>query len=220
MANWLRWTSKLFQTARNHPPGGVLIPNEMFEEFRYWRDSIRSRNSDPFNARERMAEAARQGRPWRIGGGEPNTYVVANTALAVATTVKFPIQIIAGATQNAVWMGFDVSQDAALSATTAASKVDMRLTTAVNTGGAAGTVRAWNDITNRTAICTCRTNDTTTGAGGVILASFYVPVTSGLSFQFPLGREMVHGINSWRDLAITGATGVANNCLANVYIAE
>lgn len=221
--SFLRWTSKIIQTARNHPQGGVLVPNEMMQEFLYWKKHERNEMSLEQHARlSRMAEAARGGRPFPIGGGEIETYIGSSPSSAVlAAAVKSALQLATPAGGRATWLGFDISQDGALSSVTAGSKVEIKSTTTVNsTGGTVPTVQKLDGLNANSAANTLRANDTTEGTTPTTLIGFFVPVTSGLSYQFPLGREFVMPASAFRHIAITGATGVTANVIANIYWTE
>ena len=117
-------------------------------------------------------------------------YTVVAGAALVAATAKTAINLIAGATTQPIITEFGVSFDG-VSSTAVPELVEL----CTSTQGAAGTSTAFTPLQIRNwppaaAICTAGVNYTAEPTTLVVVKHWYVPPTSGMVLQFPLGREI------------------------------
>lgn len=236
--NPLILTSHLNQVVKKHPGGAILIPGDAMEEYQHRRrEQLASYDNYgefrrfelkrlgiediPIKTIERIMRALDiPMAPEVAGATDYDTFVITSGSAAVATTLKVMAQMATGTALDNVMLGWDVYQNGALNATTAASQVDVQRQSGVSSGGATFTPNRLNPITPHAAATTVRINDTTNGATPTTLFSLFVPVVSGISYQYPLGRELAMTASSWLAFCITGATGVSANYIFNGYFAE
>ena len=142
-------------------------------------------------------------------------------ALAAAAT-RVAIQLATTSTVSNTIIGFDVSFD---SVATGAGAVPIRVELvreagASNTTGTAPTPTKWYKAT-AASVTTARINDTVDGASPTIIASWLVSPTSGLSYQFPLGRELMMDVSDFLALRLTSQTGMTTcNYECNLHYEE
>lgn len=117
-------------------------------------------------------------------------YTVVAGAALVAATAKTALNVIAGANDGPVITELSVTFDGV-----SASAVPVLVELCSSTQGAAGTSTAFTPLQIRggdvrTASCTAGVNYTAEPTTLVVLKHWYVPPTSGLIIQHPLGREV------------------------------
>jgi|SRR5512146_13033 hypothetical protein len=133
-------------------------------------------------------------------------FVVQAGAAAGSNTTKVACQIATPSTKNCIIVGFDITFDGT-TATNTPIEVQLSRPTAAGSGGSTFTPLLVSNDTSVTSSTTARVNDTTAGASPVLLASWYVPPTSGFSYQFPLGREIQCKISEFYELKVVTVTG-------------
>lgn len=147
-------------------------------------------------------------------------FTITAKGITVVNGIKIPIHIASSSVcQNTV-----TAMDITFEGTTATAKpllVEWVKTTAAPSGGSSYTPLLTLSA-RRPAITTARVNDTTDGSSPTIIKSWYIPYTSGVCFQLPLGREALGQIPSeFHELRITQATGeTAVNYTANMDLEE
>lgn len=144
--------------------------------------------------------------------------VTSGASALTAATVKYLIQLATGSTIDNALVEFDISFDGSATGTNATVDV-CRATAATTTSGATYTPLKYGQNQSRSAsITTARINDTAGGGTVTPLQSFYVPVNSGLSIQWPLGRELAMIASTFLVIRVTSPVGV--NALSNVVFEE
>ena len=139
------------------------------------------------------------------------------TASAAA---KVAVEIATGAAVTCKIVAFDVSFDGT-SATATPILIELVKTTAASSGGAAGTNNVVSADTSRTSQFTSRTNDTTDGTSPTVLSGWLVHPQTGLSYQWPLGREPNVPVSAFWEFRITTVSGSGTpNYDVNVWVEE
>lgn len=147
-------------------------------------------------------------------------FVVQDGAASPSNGTKVACQIATTSTKPCKIIGFDISFDGT-SATATPIEVNISRATAAGSGGATFTPVLISPETSATSNTTARIHDTTAGASPTKLASWYVPPTSGFSYQFPLGREIECKISEFYELKVVTVTGSGTpNYQANLYFEE
>jgi len=162
-----------------------------------------------------------------MNGAAPGA--AAPVAITTGTAIKTMLQLATNTTTPAIrfveyWVEFDGA--------TAATPIKVELVR--HTGGAQTTLTAyaaadiarWNDPNAPTSSIQLGTalsgfNNTTTEVaptGAVSLETHFVPPTSGIYVQFPLGREPEVQVSAFARVRTTA--GAAVNCLAGVVWEE
>lgn len=146
-----------------------------------------------------------------------NTGAVASPSAAT----KVMVQLATTATKACKIVGFDITFDGVDSTKTPALITFARETGASSVSGAAATpVLAGGDAAI-TSNMTARISDTTDGATPTVIAGWYIPPTSGFSYQFPMGREISMKISDFVALRITTVAGTGTpNYNATVWFEE
>jgi len=152
----------------------------------------------------------------------PAVFTVNTGAVASPSNgTKVAVQIASTATKTCKIIGIDVTFDG-----TDATKTPILVTLARETGvssvaGSAPTpVRVGGDASVTSAM-TARISDTTDGSGPTVLCGWYIPPTSGFSYQWPLGREPTLAISDFVALRITTVTASGTpNYNATVWFEE
>jgi hypothetical protein len=144
-------------------------------------------------------------------------------ALAASTT-RVAIALATGTGVTNSIIGFDVSFDGfAVAGTSAIIPVRVaivRCTGVSNTTGTAPTPLEWNESLGEPQT-TARINDTVDGAGPAIIKEWLVSPTSGLSYQFPLGREIEMTISDFLELRLASQAGMTTvNYICNLDFEE
>lgn len=147
-------------------------------------------------------------------------YVVSSGKTAAASTAtKVAVQLATGSGITCKLIAFDVTFDGA-DATKTPIRVELAKTTGASSGGAAGTLNQVGGKT-RTVQTTARTNDTSDGSSPTVLAAWEVSPTSGMSMQFPLGREPEMDASAYLEIRVTTVAGSGTpNYDCNVWIEE
>lgn len=142
------------------------------------------------------------------------------TSLAASTT-KVACQLATGATVNNTIRSFDVSFDSTASGAGAVPvRVELVRATGASSGGATFTPLKTYPA-DVAAITTARVNDTTDGTSPTILRSWLVSPTSGFSYQFPLGRELIMNNSDFLELRLISQAGMTTcNYEANIEFEE
>lgn len=143
--------------------------------------------------------------------------VTSGSAALVANTLKTAVQLATGAAvQNRI-----VQVDITFNGVTASAvpvQVDIVKTTGASSGGAAATPTKANTDARAAAATTARINDTTPGVLSAVQSSYFVPPTSGLSIQFPLGREPGMTVSEFWEVRLNAAAAVSY--IVNVWFEE
>jgi hypothetical protein len=118
--------------------------------------------------------------------------------------------------------GTKVAVQLATTATNTPIRVSFaRETGASSVSGSAPTPVLAGGDASVTASTTARISDTTDGASPTEICSWYVPPTSGFSYQFPLGREISMKISDFVALRIITVTGSGTpNYVVNLWFEE
>lgn len=136
------------------------------------------------------------------------------TALTAATA-KTLIEVTSTANVPPLWIAFDVTFDG-VTATNVPVRVDICTYAATGTGTAQTPRRIGSTI--GTAASTAKINDTVEPTTPTVIASWYVPPTSGFSYQYPLGRELMQAVSTVMGIRLTAPAAV--NALVNLTIEE
>lgn len=129
-------------------------------------------------------------------------------ALAASAT-RVAIGLATSTTVTNTIISFDATFD---SVSTGAGAIPIRVelvrcTGASSTTGTAPTPTKWHKALVAAAT-TARINDTTDGASPTIIKSWLVSPTAGLSYQFPLGREIEMDISDFLELRLISQSGM------------
>lgn len=142
------------------------------------------------------------------------------TSLAASTT-KVACQLATGSTLTNTIIGFDISFDStATGAGAVPIRVELVRATGASSGGSTFTPTKWY-AADIAPVTTARINDTTDGASPTIIKSWLVSPTSGLSYQFPLGRELQLNNSDFLELRLISQSGMTTcNYEANLDFEE
>jgi hypothetical protein len=142
------------------------------------------------------------------------------TSLAASTT-KVACQLATGTNVTNSIVGFDVTFDStATGAGAIPIRVELVRTTGASSGGATYTPTKWHKAVGA-AVTTARINDTSDGASPTIIKSWLVPPTGGISYQFPLGREIEMDVSDFLELRLISQAGMTTcNYEANLDVEE
>lgn len=136
------------------------------------------------------------------------------TAL-VAATAKTMIEVTASANIPPEWIAFDVTFDGVTAGATPV-RLDICSYTATGTGTAFTPKRFGQAL--GVAQSTAKINDTVEPTSPVVISSLYIPPTSGLSYQWPLGRELFHATSTIMGIRLTAPAAV--NAIVNLVVEE
>lgn len=140
-------------------------------------------------------------------------YTISTGAVALtAATAKTVAEWTTTSATTLIWVGFDVTFDGA-TATNVPVKVELVSYTGASTGTTFTPLKANGDAQNMAATSTAKTNDSVEPTGPTVRRSWAIPPTGGVSFQFPLGREIGYMPVS----SIYGIRCTAPNAV-NVYV--
>lgn len=146
-----------------------------------------------------------------------NTGAVASPS----ATTKVAVQLATTSTKACKIIGFDITFDGTDATKTPILVTFARETGASSTGGSAPTPALAEGDASVTANTTARISDTTDGASPTVIAGWYVSPTSGLSYQFPLGREISMKISDFVAMRVTTVAGSGTpNYNATVWFEE
>jgi hypothetical protein len=136
-------------------------------------------------------------------------YTVTTGAVAlVAATAKTVAEVTTGAGVTNAWVGFDVTFDG-VTATNVPVKVEIVSYTGASTGTAFTPLRANGEAQNVAAVSTAKINDTVEPTTPTVRRTWFIPPTSGVLWQFPLGREIGYmPVSSIYGIRCTAANGV------------
>jgi hypothetical protein len=142
------------------------------------------------------------------------------TSLAASTT-KVACQIATGSTVTATVLGFDIAFDStATGAGAVPIQVQLARPTAAGSGGSTQTPAKFNND-DIAAVVTGRKNDTTAGASPTVIKEWLVSPTTGFSYQFPLGRELVLAESDFLELKLISQSGMTTcNYVGNIDFEE
>jgi hypothetical protein len=144
-------------------------------------------------------------------------YVVttSNIALAAATakTVVEGVTDVNGPPPE--WVALDITFDS-VTATAVPVRADFCTYAATGTGTAYVPKRMGQAV--GVARSTWKINDTVEPTTPVILFSWWIPPTTGLMYQWPLGRELFHPTSTVQGLRLTAPAAV--NAIVNLTIEE
>lgn len=144
-------------------------------------------------------------------------YIVSSGVVALtAATARTLIELATGAAIENLWVSFDITFDGA-TATATPVKVDIITTTASGTGTTYTPVKyGASQPTN--SVTTAEIATTVEGSSPTVVQSWYVPPTSGFSYQWPLGRELAMFPSKFMGIRCTAPAGV--NAIANLVFEE
>lgn len=143
-------------------------------------------------------------------------YVVTTSNVAlVAATAKTVVEGTMSAGLPAEWIAVDISFDG-VNASAIPVRVDFCTYAATGTGTAYVPKRAGQAV--GTAQSTWKINDTVEPTTPVILFSWYIPPTSSIFYQWPLGRELFHSTSVVQGIRLTAPAAV--NAIVNLTIEE
>jgi hypothetical protein len=133
-------------------------------------------------------------------------YSVTVDAIALsAATAKTLVELTAGAQDKARLVAWGVTFDGT-NGTTTPAKVELLRASAAITG--TSVTPAPYDSDEGAASATAAHSATAEGTATTVLESYRVPPTSGLIFQYPLGREVVVPKGGLIRVRVTAAAGV------------
>lgn len=138
-------------------------------------------------------------------GSQALTAATAKTLIEASTTANVPCE----------WIALDITFDG-VTASAVPVRVDLCTYAATGTGTAYTPKRGGQAV--GTAQTTTKINDSAEPTTPVILMSWFVPPTSGLFYQWPLGRELFHNVSTVQGIRLTAPAGV--NAIVNLTIEE
>jgi hypothetical protein len=142
------------------------------------------------------------------------------TSLAAAAT-QVACAAATGATVTNTVIGADCTFDSTATGSGAvAVLVEIVRTTGASSGGASATPAPWKkgQIASGT---TGRKNDTSDGASPTVIAGWLISPTSGVIYQFPLGRDLEMEASDFVELRLTSQSGMTTcDYDANLHIEE
>lgn len=142
-------------------------------------------------------------------------YMIPAAAALAAGTAKTVIEVATGANSPLEWIAVDITFDG-VSGTAVPVRVDFCSYTASGTGTSTTPKRLGQAV--GTSSATVKTNDTVEPAGATVLFSWYVPPTSGIAYQWPMGREFFQNTSTFYGIRLTAPAAV--NALVNLSIEE
>ena len=144
-------------------------------------------------------------------------FIVTSGVVALtAATARTLIELATGAAVANQWVAFDITFDG-VTATAVPVKVDIITTTASGTGTTYTPVR-YSPSQPVAAATTAEIATTVEGSTPTVVQSWYVPPTSGFSYQWPLGRELAMFPSKFMGIRCTAPAGV--NAIANLVFEE
>ena len=138
----------------------------------------------------------------------------ATTALTAATA-KTMIEVTTTANVPCEWISCEIMFDG-VTATAVPVKVDFCTYAATGTGTAYTPKRLGQAV--GTSQSTVKVNDTVEPTTPTLLFSWLVPPTSGIWYQWPLGRELFQNVSTVQGIRLTAPAGV--NAVVNLTIEE
>lgn len=143
-------------------------------------------------------------------------YAVTTGAVALtAATAKTVVEVTTTANVPCEWISVDIMFDG-VTATAVPVRVDFCTYAATGTGTAYTPKRLGQAVGSPAS--TVKINDTVEPTTPVILFSWYISPTSGLLYQWPLGRELFHNVSTIQGIRLTAPAGV--NAIVNLGIEE
>lgn len=132
-----------------------------------------------------------------------NTGSVASPSAAT----KVCVQLASTSTKTCKITGFDITFDGTDATKTPILVTFARETGVSSTSGSAPTPVLAGGDASVTSAMTARISDTTDGASPTVICGWFVSPTSGISIQFPLGREISLKISDFVALRVTTVAG-------------
>lgn len=114
--------------------------------------------------------------------------VTSGSAGLTANTIKVPVLLYTGAATQCQIIQTDVTFNG-VTATDIPVQFEIATTSGSSSGGSIVTPYAVSPYTRVAAATIARINDTTEGGSPSVKAAWFIPPTSGISIQYPLGRE-------------------------------
>lgn len=143
-------------------------------------------------------------------------YIITSGSTALtAATAKTMIEVASSANMPPEWIAVDVTFNGTNAAAVPVT-VDFCTYTATGTGTAFTPKRFGQAL--GTSSVTAKINDTVEPAGATVLFSWLVPPTSGISYQWPLGRELFQATSTFMGIRLTAPAAV--NAIVNLTIEE
>lgn len=146
-----------------------------------------------------------------------NIFIVTSGVVGLsAATARTLIELATGAAVANYWVAFDITFDG-VTATAVPVKVDVISTTASGTGTTSTPVK-YGPSQPIVSATTAEIATTVEGSTPTVITSWYVPPTSGFSYQWPLGRELTMFPSKFMGIRCTAPAGV--NAIANLIFEE
>jgi hypothetical protein len=143
-------------------------------------------------------------------------YAVSNGSVALAAaTARTLVEVSTASTVDMAWIGFDISFDASGTGTNA--KVEIVSYTASGTGSAYTPTRLGGNQ-GRASVTAAEVNSTVEPSTPTVLLTWFVPLNSGFSYVWPLGRELQMAVSKVYGIRVTSASVV--NAACNLYFEE
>lgn len=142
------------------------------------------------------------------------TVTTGSTAL-VAATAKTMIELSSSANVPAEWIACDITFNG-VTASAVPVTVDFCTYTATGTGTTYTPKRFGQAL--GTAATTAKINDTVEPSTPTVLFSWFIPPTSGVQYQWPLGRELFQGTSVVQGIRLTAPAIV--NAIVNLTFEE
>lgn len=137
-----------------------------------------------------------------------------NVALAAATA-KTVIEVTTTANVPCEWVAVEITFDG-ITPTAVPVRVDFCTYAATGTGTTYTPKKLGQAV--GTAQSTVKVNDTVEPTTPVILFSWWIPPTSGLVYQWPLGRELFQNVSTVQGIRLTAPAAV--NAIVNLTTEE
>jgi hypothetical protein len=137
-----------------------------------------------------------------------------STGLAAATA-KTMVELVTTANVPCEWVAADITFDG-VTASAVPVRVDFCTYAATGTGSAYTPKRLGQAV--GTSQTTAKINDTVEPTTPAILFSWFVPPTSGLTYLWPLGRELFQNVSTVMGIRLTAPAAV--NAIVNLTFEE
>lgn len=148
-----------------------------------------------------------------------NLWTVTTGSVASGTAAKTMIELATGTAISNYWVAFDITFDG-VTASAVPVLVELISSTASGTGTAItfAAPHRYNVSSSYNPQTTAKVNLTVEGSTPTVIDGWRVPPTSGMSYQWPLGREFGMGISQFKGIRVTAAATV--NYVCNLVFGE
>lgn len=145
-------------------------------------------------------------------------YVVTSGSTGLtANTIKVPVLLYTGAAASCVITQTDVTFNG-VTATDVPVQFEIATTSGSSSGGSIVTPTQIGLSTRVASQTVARINDTTEGGSPSVKAAWFIPPTSGMSIQYPLGREPALPPSTFMEFRVRAPAAVS--VTVNVWFEE